>query len=82
MATQTIREQRERDQQAVLHVRYGGRSMDVPLGGLDLTAASGDREIKQRLAAYLEVNPRQLDAYAVDRHPNGNLTLRPEAVFG
>jgi hypothetical protein len=66
----------------IAHIRYGGRSTDVPLAGLDLTRGSNEREIKNRLAAYLEVSPRQLDAYVVDRHPNGNLTLRPEAVFG
>ncbi|HEV7301676.1 MAG TPA: hypothetical protein VGN72_20225 [Tepidisphaeraceae bacterium] len=76
MATQTINDNQ------VLHARYGGRSFDVPLQALDLTGASPDREVKQRLAGYLEVNPRQLDAYVVDRHTNGNLTLRPEAVFG
>jgi hypothetical protein len=76
MATQTVRDNQ------VLHVRYAGRSTDVPLAALDLTNASDEREIKQRLADYLEVPGRQLDAYVVDRHPNGNLTLRPEAVFG
>lgn len=75
MATQTNDTQ-------VLHARYGGRSMDVPLAGLDLTDASDDREIKHRLAAYLDVNPRSLEEYVVDRHPNGNFTLRPQAVFG
>ena len=66
----------------VLHVRFGGRSTDVPLAGLGLTSASDDRQVKHRLAEYLEISPGQLDAYVVDRHPNGNLTLRPEAVFG
>jgi hypothetical protein len=76
MATQA------RDIGQVVHIRFGGRSIDVPLNGLDLNAASDELEIKNRLSAYLEVNRRQLDAYVVDRHPNGNLTLRPEAVFG
>ena len=76
MATQTG------DREQVVHIRYGGRSTDVPLAGLDLTENVDERQIKNRLAAYLEVSPRQLDAYVVDRHPNGNLTLRPEAVFG
>jgi hypothetical protein len=76
MATQT------QENGLVVHIRYGGRSTDVPLVGLDLTQGSDEREIRNRLAAYLEVTPRQLDAYALDRHPNGNLTLRPEAVFG
>jgi hypothetical protein len=71
-----------RENTQVLHVRYGGRSLDLPLTGLDLSNQSADREVKQRLAAYLEVSPRTLDPYVIDRHENGNLTVRPEAVFG
>jgi hypothetical protein len=66
----------------VAHIRFGGRSFDLPLAGLEVTHRSDELQIKNRLAAYLEVSPRQLDAYVVDRHANGNLTLRPEAVFG
>ena len=69
-------------QNQVLHVRYGGRSIDVPLANLDLSRQSSDREVKQRLAEYLEVRTRDLVGLVLDRHPNGNLTLRPEAVFG
>jgi hypothetical protein len=68
--------------EAVIHVRYAGRSADVPLAGLDLGPAADDGQVKRRLAEYLEVPPRRLDDYVVDRHANGNLTLRPEAVFG
>jgi hypothetical protein len=67
---------------AVIHVRYAGRSADVPLAGLDLRPGAEDAQVKRRLAEYLEVPARNLDAYVVDRHANGNLTLRPEAVFG
>ena len=67
---------------AVAHVRFNGRSFDVPLAALNLEAGSGDAMIKRALAGYLEVTPTRLDDYAVDRHPNGNLTVRPEAVFG
>jgi hypothetical protein len=69
-------------QNQVLHVHFGGRSLDVPLANLDLSSASSEREVKQRLAEYLEVNVRDLAEHVLDRHPNGNLTLRPEAVFG
>ena len=76
MATQTIRDAQ------VLHVRFNGRSVDVPLTALELTSSASDPQVKHRLAEYLEVTPRQLDDYVLDRHPNGNLTLRPQAVFG
>jgi len=76
MPTQT------REMVQVLHVRYAGRSFDLPLAGLQVSADSSDREVKQQLAAYLEVAASDLDSYVVDRHQNGNLTVRPEAVFG
>ena len=69
-------------QQAVIHVRFAGRSLDVPLAALDLGAGPSDRQIKRSLAAYLEVAESRLNDYGIDRHANGNLTLRPEAVFG
>jgi hypothetical protein len=70
------------NQEAVLHVRFDGRSLDIPLGDLDVVTASGDREIKRALARHLEVAEARLRDYTVDRHETGNVTVRPEAVFG
>jgi hypothetical protein len=67
---------------AVVHVRFNGRSFDVPIAQLDLAAGFSDEQIKRTLAQYLEVPTPRLDDYTIDRHANGNLTLRPEAVFG
>ena len=67
---------------AVLHVRFDGRSYDIPLNDLDVGPESGDREIKRALARHLEVPEAKLRDYTVDRHETGNLTVRPEAVFG
>jgi hypothetical protein len=72
----------ELDAGAVVHVRFNGRSFDVALATLDLGAASRDADVKRALAAHLEVSADRLNDYVVDRHANGNLTLRPEAVFG
>jgi hypothetical protein len=66
----------------VAHVRFNGRSFDVALATLDLGATSSDGEIKHALATHLEVPGSRLNDYVLDRHANGNLTLRPEAVFG
>lgn len=66
----------------VIHVRLGGRSFDVPLANLGLGRGADDAGVKRALARYLEVAPGQLDDHVVDRHANGNLTVRPEAVFG
>ena len=66
----------------VIHVRFAGRSFDVSLPGLDVGPFSSDEQVKLALAGYLDVPSYQLDEYVIDRHPNGNLTLRPGAVFG
>ena len=68
--------------EAVIHVRFNGRSFDVPLSALDVGSRSRDSEIKRNLARHLEVSESRLEDYTVDRHANGNLTIRPEAVFG
>ncbi len=67
---------------AVLHVRFEGRSRDIPLAELDLGPQSSDTAVKQALARHLGVADDALRDYVVDRHPTGNLTVRPEAVFG
>lgn len=67
---------------AVLHARFDGRSFDIPLTELDLGDASSDRQVKQALARHLELAEVSFRDYVVDRHPNGNVTVRPEAVFG
>src|SRR5271157_4231138 len=68
--------------QAVLHARFDGRSFDIALCDLDLGPASDDDQVKRALARHLEVPEAKLRDYTVDRHETGNLTVRPEAVFG
>jgi hypothetical protein len=70
------------DAVAVVHIRFEGRSLDIPQGDLDVGAASSDNEIKRALARRLEVSADKLRDYVIDRHDTGNLTVRPEAVFG
>jgi hypothetical protein len=67
---------------AVVHIRFDGRSLDIPLDDLDVGPRSADSEIKRALARHLEVPEGKLRDYVVDRHETGNLTVRPEAVFG
>jgi hypothetical protein len=66
----------------LLHIRYGGRSYDVPLRELDIGPASSDDQIRRAVAAYLEEPLSKLRLFVVERHDNGNVTIRPEAVFG
>lgn len=67
---------------AVVHIRFEGRSLDIPQGDLDIGPAAGDNDIKAALARHLEVPVARLRDYVIDRHDTGNLTVRPEAVFG
>jgi hypothetical protein len=67
---------------ALLHVRFAGRSLDIPLSTLDVGTVSDDGQIKRAVARYLDVADGKLTDYTVDRHPTGNMTVRPEAVFG
>jgi hypothetical protein len=67
---------------AILHIRFDGRSTDIPLGDLDVGALTADGDIKLAVARYLDVPAEKLRHYVVDRHETGNLTIRPEAVFG
>ncbi len=65
-----------------LHIRFEGRSYDLPLADLDLGALSSDDDVRRALAHYLNVSDRALKNYVVERHDNGNMTVRPEAIFG
>jgi hypothetical protein len=65
-----------------LHIRFEGRSYDLPLADLDLGGLSTDDDVRTALAGYLGVNDRSLKHYVIERHANGNMTVRPEAVFG
>ena len=67
---------------SVAHIRFEGRSLDIPLDRLDLGPQSAEADIKRILAQYLEIPEARLRDYVIDRHENGNLTVRPEAVFG
>ena len=69
-------------QEPVAHVRLEGKSYDVPLSVLDVSATSSHREIQRAVARYLEISDLRLRDTVIDRHPSGNLTLRPQAVFG
>jgi hypothetical protein len=67
---------------AVLHIRFEGTSRDIPLSELDVGPFASNEVIKQAVARFLEVPEARLRDYTVDRHETGNLTVRPEAVFG
>jgi hypothetical protein len=57
-------------------------SRSIPLTALDVGSLSNDRDVREAVARYLNVDYRKLNRYVVERHANGNMTIRPEAVFG
>ena len=65
-----------------VHIRYAGRSWDVTAGELGLAGGADAAAVKRAVARYLDVAPASLDAYVVEFHATGNITVRPEAVFG
>jgi hypothetical protein len=66
----------------VAHVRFDGRSLDVPLADLGVADTADDRDVRRAIARHLEVSEERLRDHVLDRHATGNVTLRPEAVFG
>ncbi len=66
----------------VLHVRVEGRSRDISLTTLGVGPAMSDEAIKSSVAQFMEMPPLRLRDTVIERHENGNITVRPEAVFG
>jgi hypothetical protein len=66
----------------MVHIRFEGRSYDLSEREVNVTTGMNDNEIKERLAQRFDVRPDRFRSYVVDRAPNGNLVVRPEAVYG
>ena len=66
----------------MVHVRYDGRSVDLSEALLGVHAGMSDAEIKERVAGQFDVGTKQLETYVVDRTPDGDMIVRPEAVYG
>jgi hypothetical protein len=66
----------------MVHIRYEGRSVELSEAQLSIHAGMSDAEIKERVAHRFDAGAKQLEFYVVDRTPNGDLVVRPEAVYG
>lgn len=66
----------------LMHVRYAGNSKDIPLDILHINPSLSDEAIREAVAVHLDLKAGSLDGCIVERHVNGNMTIRPEAVFG
>jgi hypothetical protein len=65
----------------MLHIRYQGQSQDIELEDLDLGDMSTDQEVKEAVANYFNKPFDTIADFSVDRH-DGEITLRPQAIFG
>lgn len=66
----------------MVHIRFEGRSYDLNENHLAVTVGMSDAEIKRRLAKHFDVVYDRLEPYVVDRRTNGDIIIRPEAVYG
>ncbi|MEO1374478.1 MAG: hypothetical protein AAFW70_09220 [Cyanobacteria bacterium J06635_10] len=66
----------------MIHIRFEGRSYDMQKSELGLSEDVNDSVIKQRLAQHFDVAIDSFEHYVIDRRPNGDLIVRPEAVYG
>jgi hypothetical protein len=69
-------------QNPMIHVRFEGKSWDLPMSQAGLSPTSSPAEIRENVSRLLGLSLPLLNSYTLERHPNGNVTIRPEAVFG
>lgn len=65
-----------------VHIRYEGQSYDVTFDDLDIGDMSSDVEVRNAVASFLNAPANKLSNFAIDRNAEGEITLRPQAVFG
>lgn len=66
----------------MVHIRFEGRSYDVSPERLGVKIGTDDRSLLASLARFLDVAPKRLANYVIDRRPNGNVIVHPQAVYG
>ena len=69
------------DAREMLHVRFDGRSEELPLASLNLDRQATDPAIKAALAAHFDRPARSFERHEVVRHA-GAIVVRPEAIYG
>ena len=66
----------------MMHIRFDGESCDVIESRLGLGNGATESEIREAVGRYLELDIDEAQTLVVDRTPDGDLLVRPEAVFG
>ncbi len=65
----------------IIRIRFAGETCELPLSTLDLYSNSSDGQVRRAVATALMIPVERLEEHTIDRHPNGNLTVRPDAMF-
>lgn len=66
-----------------VHIRFNGTSHDTDFADLDLSEMSDDQTVRESVARYLDAPVNKLSNFVVDRNEEtGDLTVRPQAIFG
>lgn len=68
---------------AQLHIRFNGQSHDIEQSEVDLGDLSTDDNVREAAARYLNAPVTKFSSFQVDRNSEtGDVTLRPQAIFG
>lgn len=68
---------------ATLHIRHEGRSVDVRMEDVDLGDLSSEQEVRQAAATYFGQPVEKFNAMMIERNQEtGDITMRPQAIFG
>lgn len=66
----------------MLHVRYDGKSVEFTFLEAGVTENMSDQEVRTQIARHLDTPLTKFDDYVVDRPGNGDMIVRPQAVYG
>lgn len=65
-----------------IHVRFNGRSETFDSSSLGISMVSSDDEIREKLAHYYDREKNAFDNLLIEHLTNGNITVRPQAIYG
>ena len=67
--------------QKLVHVRLDGKTKELVIADLSITAKSTDDEILAVLAKHLRVDIERFSLFNVERMKDGHVYLRPDSFF-
>jgi hypothetical protein len=65
----------------MIHVRFDGRSTELPASSLQLANDANDAQIKRAIAGRFDLPPTYFDGYVLVR-TSTTIIVRPEAIYG